>query len=587
MVSRLPLAGGGGVGVAERAVAAPSLRWQQATVEARRAWALLDARPREVLGGLVLVQWLAVLAWALTVRHNAWLYYQGGDQTYYWSSAWAMAHGHIPQSSIGFGWPLVLLPFAGIVGANVIAGLPPVVLLQTLVLLPVGLLAVYGIGTRISGRAIGYLAAAGWIAAPFIAIPAFRQDYHERWTEQFLSQAFGFTGLADFASMILVVCAAYVFLRALETGADADAVVSGLITGFAIGVKPANVLFAAGPALAVLVARCWRVALVYSVALIPGAVALALWKQKGLGEIPLLHATAVPTGAASAAPPLAVSIPDSINLDWGHLGENLAQLREFFWSMRLVEVLPFAGLIAVARASWMKTAFFGGWLGAFVVIKGTSHSTAIENATFFRLLMPAWPAYLLLAACLPLLVPGVARRLRAQVPRVRPLALRSAPVAVAAVVLALVPLAAMAALPPDRSGAVIEDFDFNTTVAERDFGLRAVRHGRNVVLTWRPQQSGPTRVFYRVYWSPSAGQAPIGGVGPYRDGIACLPSSGGATVCRVLMELLPPTRATTFAHSPPPGSWTYRVGLLANWADDEAQGDVLLLSEPVRVRVRP
>jgi hypothetical protein len=255
--------------------------------------------------------------------------------------------------------------------------------------------------------------------------------------------------------------------------------------------------------------------------------------------------------------------------------------------MRLVEVLPFAGLIAVARASWTKAAFLGGWLAAFVVIKGTSHSTAVQNGTFFRLLMPAWPAFLLLAACLPLLVPGVARRLRPQIPSVRPLALRSAPVAIAAVVLALVPLAAMAALPSDRSGSVVEDFDYNTTIAVRDFRLRAVLHGRNVELTWRPQQTGPTRVFYRVYWSPSAGQAPIGGVGAYSDGIACLPSSGGATVCRVLMELLPPTRATTFTHSPPPGTWTYRVGMLANWADDEAQGDVLLLSEAVRVRVRP
>ena len=32
------------------------------------------------LGTLVLVQWLAILAFALTVRHNGWLYYQGGDQ---------------------------------------------------------------------------------------------------------------------------------------------------------------------------------------------------------------------------------------------------------------------------------------------------------------------------------------------------------------------------------------------------------------------------------------------------------------------------------------------------------------------------
>jgi hypothetical protein len=157
----------------------------------------------------------------------------------------------------------------------------------------------------------------------------------------------------------------------------------------------------------------------------------------------------------------------------------------------------------------------------------------------------------------------------------------------AAVALGVVPLAAMAALPPDRSRAVVDDYDYNTSVPVRDFGLRAERRGRNVTLTWRKQQSGPTRVFYRVYWSPPAGQSPIGGLGRYVDGVACLPRTGGATSCRVLMELLPPTTARSYTHSPPPGRWTYRVGLLANWANDPLQGDVLLLSEPVRVTVHP
>ena len=37
---------------------------------------------------------------------------------------------------------------------------------------------------------------------------------------------------------------------------------------------------------------------------------------------------------------------------------------------------------------------------------------------------------------------------------------------------------------------------------------------------------------------------------------------------------------------PPPGDWTYRIGLAANWLNDPTRGDVLLISEPVRVDVR-
>ena len=41
---------------------------------------VLSIRPAYVLGGLILTQWLGVLALALSVRHNGWLYYAGGDQ---------------------------------------------------------------------------------------------------------------------------------------------------------------------------------------------------------------------------------------------------------------------------------------------------------------------------------------------------------------------------------------------------------------------------------------------------------------------------------------------------------------------------
>src|ERR687887_2771979 len=119
--------------------------------------ATLDPRP--VLGGFVVLQWLTLVAFALVVRHNGWLFYQGGDQTFHWSSAWSIAHGHVPESEIGFGWAYVLSPIALVAGSNFLSALPVLVVLQTVVLMPVALFCVYGIAARIGGRLLRGFAA--------------------------------------------------------------------------------------------------------------------------------------------------------------------------------------------------------------------------------------------------------------------------------------------------------------------------------------------------------------------------------------------------------------------------------------------
>ena len=104
--------------------------------------------PWIVLGPLILVQWLALIVFMVTVRHNSWLYYQGGDQTFYWTTGWSFAHWRLPTAEVGWGWSYLLTPLAGITGNNVLSGLPGIILVDTLVLLPVALLGMYGIGAR-------------------------------------------------------------------------------------------------------------------------------------------------------------------------------------------------------------------------------------------------------------------------------------------------------------------------------------------------------------------------------------------------------------------------------------------------------
>jgi hypothetical protein len=558
-----------------------------------RAWEwVLGVRPAYVLGVLVVVQWLALLGLIASIHHNGWLFYQGGDQTFYYTASWGISGGHVPPSSIGFGWSLLLAPIALFAGPSYLAGVPWIVLLQVLLILPLGVLAAYGIAARVGGRWLGYVAATGWVVAPYLVIPGFQQNYHEKYVDQFLPQVLGLTGLSDFLSMILVALAAWLFLRALDGTDDGlgDAVVAGLLTSFAIGVKPANAPFLAGPCLALLVTRRWRTATAFAVALVPALVTLAVWKYKGLGYLPLFGSAGgtrlaagvpVPTGVA------AKSIHDYINIDWNQLGANMAQIREFFWSMRLVEWLPFAGFVAVARVSWTKAVFLGGWLAAFVLVKGASPSANVEENTFFRLLAPAWPAYLVLGAALPLLVPGIARRARRTVEAVsRPLALRARAVLASGAVLGVVPLVVIAALPQLRDRSIATDFNYNTVVpANVDFGLRATTRGSRVTLSWRGPAHGSSSVFYRVYVVPTIAPPPNAQRGQTVDGIACVLGHGHASTCSVEMTVLGPVRKRAAVVQLKPGSWTLRVAQLANWIDDSSGGDDLILSSPVRVQI--
>src|SRR5437879_996257 len=150
------------------------------TIRLPRGLGPFGRQPWIVLGPLVLVQWIAVLALALTVRHNGWLYYQGGDQTFYYTTSWLLTHWTLPPTPIGYAWSYVTTPVAAAAGPSFVNGLPAIIVINTLILLPVALLCVYGIASRIAGRVFGYWAAALWIAVPFAAIPFFDHRYHAK-----------------------------------------------------------------------------------------------------------------------------------------------------------------------------------------------------------------------------------------------------------------------------------------------------------------------------------------------------------------------------------------------------------------------
>ena len=162
----------------------------------------------------------------------------------------------------------------------------------------------------------------------------------------------------------------------------------------------------------------------FALALAPAVLAVVLWQARALdGPDPL-----------SFGP-----------IDWGQFTDNMAGFREFFWSQRLLQWLPLAGTIAVARRSAPLAVLLGGWMLAFGVVLGSQPDAGLEGGSIFRVLLPALPAYVLLAAAIPLLIPTIAVRLGTRLdplsPSYRPG--RNALVATA-VVLALVPLATAA-----------------------------------------------------------------------------------------------------------------------------------------------
>jgi hypothetical protein len=279
---------------------------------------------------------------------------------------------------------------------------------------------------------------------------------------------------------------------------------------------------------------------------------------------------------AAGAGVVALDINRYIELDVDHWRQQMNYLREFFWSARLVQWAPFAGLLAVARVRrGAVAALLAGWLGAFILVKGFSTRADIQANTFWRLLMPAWPAYLLLLASIPLLVPTLARRLgnRLRSPQFSPVAPRW--VVLVAVLSLAVPAAAIAVSSPleGPTKAVVRDDagNFVLTSVEAGVKVRAEHTDAGQRLTWT--SGGPWRgnVFYQVYRTEGAG-----------SDVECEHTDGAIAVyCFVRSAPIATTRELEYVDPSPPAGATYRIGVATNWADDTQQGDVFAFSPPV------
>jgi hypothetical protein len=546
-------------------------RLDAALLRTRRAWEVASAvRPAYVLGALVGVQWLAVLALALTVRHNGWLYYAGGDQLWHYTGAYLLAHGHLPPAFVGYGWSILLLPVAAFAGPNLVSALPAMVLFNTLVLLPVALLCIYGIAARIAGRVFGYFAAALWIAIPYLGIVFVLVGYHQKYTELTLPQALGLTSVPDFPATVALIVSAYLCLRALDAARWEIGALAGLAAGYSIAIKPSNAIFLVAPALLLVVERR-RTLLAFAVGLAPALLTLVLWKYRGLGE--LAAAPAPETRLASGPGDLLRRIHQPKQNTWSHLHQVLLGFREHFWVPRVIEWLPIAGLVALLARSRRGLLLVGTWFVVYLLAKGTYIPASIDDASFFRILMPAFPAYALLAACVVLLVPGVRARPApvARVPTGRRLTIA---VVGALLVFAAVPLGVIAAVPRLHDGGRLAVRTPDTLIpVSGSVGLRTISEDGMVRLSWNKSIPKTAAGFYHVLRTNN----------PNGD-VACAGRlNNSADNCVLYTQSIATTRGTTFVDHPGAGRWTYRIGVASNWLNDPRLGDLYVVSNPVAV----
>jgi hypothetical protein len=144
----------------------------------RRAWGTLprvhawltNVRPVALLAPAIAAQWLVTFGLALDVRHNGLLFYQGGDQLWYYGSGWLLGHGTLPRGVVGPGLAYLDIPMSWIGGPTLVPALPRSSCSTSSSLAPVALLCIYGIADRIGGRVFGYWATLCWIVVPLIGI---------------------------------------------------------------------------------------------------------------------------------------------------------------------------------------------------------------------------------------------------------------------------------------------------------------------------------------------------------------------------------------------------------------------------------
>jgi hypothetical protein len=115
-------------------------------------------------------------------------------------------------------------------------------------------------------------------------------------------------------------------------------------------------------------------------------------------------------------------------------------------------------------------------------------------------------------------------------------------------------------------------FDNNLLPVSSDVGLQANAANGAVHLSWHAQKPGAADIFFRVLRAKTSTDVLCAG-------------TRAADQCQLYTEPVAATTSGSYDDQPGPGTWTYRIGVSANWRNDPRLGDVYVLSPPVTVTV--
>ena len=537
------------------------------------------------LGAIIGFQILATVALFFSVNRNGWLTYQGGDQIWLVTSGWLLGKGMIGYALTGHGWPMLLAPLTWITGSSSVQLLPLTTALQVGVLAPAATLAVYDIGARLAGRLAGVWCAAAFAVAPFVAIPYFVQRYHDSWVDQFLPQALGLTAagrlpLGRRRALARLPSPSARFAPA----AHREAVLAGTFAGLALALKPANALFLAASA-----RRARARPPVGAPARSSSSRSLRRSSRSRSGSrgasarCRSSRRARRPGSRRGSATPSMVSatswLDRTVRLDLDTWRENMSNLREFTWSARVLQFLPLAG--ALARRA------------------------------------PVGPGCRALPDLAPRLRRGQGRRRRRD-RRVRQLLAAhharrsprssssqppshySSPPSSTGSGRGSHPTPGadrLSTLPRPSSRSSPSSLSPSSCSRPSSTSSRIRTGGTSSPSSsWTRSASRRTRTSSRSPSAASVTPTSSGGPTPPRvpaPSTACTgaPSRAasprwsarlaGSDRCDLRAETLVTTRDHTFVDRDPPADAIYRIGVAANWLDDETRGDVVAISPPV------
>jgi hypothetical protein len=266
---------------------------------------------------------------------------------------------------------------AAVTGADLDLG-DPLLWANVALLGPLALAAVVVLALSVGGVALGAWTLAFWLAAPWLSVPYALPGYRAEAQDLVLPLVLGLTPDRGYAAGAAIVLAAV--LATLE-GRAAPAT-AGVLLGAAALLEPATVVFAVAAALGLLVVHR------------PAAAATLT-----AAAAPLLAAAAVRHGLDPG--------PRSVDAFKASMGG----LREYMWSQRVLQWLPLAGALALARRSPFAAVSLGGGFVGFALVQTSRADADVLSGAFFRVLLPGLPAAAVAIAAVPLLVPTLAVRL--------------------------------------------------------------------------------------------------------------------------------------------------------------------------------